>query len=67
MISREVIEERKENLSEDIVKIKNRITEMEEKKKEDIALLNAMTGAYQQCEFFLQKLDDEKSDDGVVD
>ena len=40
---------------------------MEEKKKEDIALLNAMTGAYQQCEFFLQKLDDEKSDDGVVD
>ena len=37
-------------------------------KQEDIALLNALTGALQQCEFFLQGLDDEEpemaSDDG---
>jgi len=37
-------------------------------KQEDIALLNALTGAYQQCEQFLKELDNEEpemaSDDG---
>ena len=44
------------------------MAEYDKKKQEDIALLNALTGALQQCEFFLKELDDEEpvmaGDDG---
>ena len=44
------------------------MAEYEKKKQEDTALINALTGAFQQCEAFLQELDDVKpemaSDDG---
>ena len=67
-ITKENIEERKKVLQNDIVSAKQRIAEYDKKKQEDIALLNALTGAYQQCENFLQGLDDEEpemaSDDG---
>ena len=67
-ITKESIEERKIVLQNDIVSAKQRMAEYDKKKQEDIALLNALTGALQQCEFFLQGLDDEEpemaSDDG---
>ena len=67
-ITKENIEERKMVLQNDIVSAKQRMAEYDKKKQEDVALLNALTGAYQQCENFLQELDNEEpemaSDDG---
>ena len=67
-ITRETIEERKIVLQNDIASARQRMAEYDKKKQEDIALLNALTGALQQCENFLQGLDDEEpemaSDDG---
>jgi len=59
-ITKENIEERKMVLQNDIVSAKQRMAEYDKKKQEDIALLNALTGAYQQCENFLQELDNEE-------
>ena len=67
-ITRENIEERRNVLQNDINTAKQRIAEYDKKKQEDIALLNALTGALQQCENFLKELDNEEpemaSDDG---
>ena len=67
-ISRESIEERKNVLQNDIATAKERIAENDKKRQEDVALLNALTGAFQQCEGFLKQLDNEKpemvGDDG---
>ena len=67
-ITKENIEERKNVLMNDINSARQRLVEYDKKKQEDIALLNALTGAVQQCENFLQELDNEEpemaSDDG---
>ena len=67
-ITKENIEERKSVLQNDINSAKQRMAEYEKKKQEDVALLNALTGAVQQCEQFLKELDNEEpemaSDDG---
>ena len=67
-ITKESIEERKNVLMNDINSTKQRMVEYDKKKQEDIALLNALTGAVQQCENFLKELDNEEpemaSDDG---
>ena len=67
-ITRESIEERKTVLQNDINSAKQRVAEYDKRKQEDVALLNALTGALQQCEQFLQEFDDEKpvmaGDDG---
>ena len=57
MITRDSIEKRKEVLSEDINNVKLRLEEYDRKKIEDIALLNGLSGAFQQCEIFLKELD----------
>ena len=67
-ITRETIEERRNVLMNDMNSAKQRMAEYDKKKQEDIALLNALTGAVQQCENFLQELDNEEpemaGDDG---
>ena len=63
-ISKEQIEERRDVLKNDINTARQRIAEYDKKKTEDVALINALTGAYQQCENFLKELDDASSDDG---
>jgi len=67
-ISRESIEERKSILQNDIATAKGRMAENDKKRQEDVALINALTGAFQQCEVFLRQLDNEKpemvGDDG---
>jgi len=35
---------------------------MKIKIKEDVALINALTGALQQCDFFLKEIDDDEPD-----
>ena len=69
-ITKETIEERKEVLLKDIKLVKQRLTEYEQKKMEDTALVNALTGALQQCDVFLKEYDDEPelvSDSSDVD
>ena len=61
-ITRENIEQRKSVLQNDIATAKQRLAEHDKKKLEDVALINALTGAFQQCEVFLQQLDNEKSE-----
>ena len=54
----------------DIQTVKQRLTEYEQKKIEDTALVNALTGALQQCDVFLKEYDDEPElvcDSGDVD
>ena len=67
-ITKDSIEERRNILHNDINSARQRIAEYDKKKQEDVALLNALTGALQQCDFFLKELDDEEpemaSDDG---
>ena len=63
-ISREQIEQRRDILQNDINTARQRIADYDKKKTEDVALINALTGALQQCEFFLKGLDDASSDDG---
>tara|TARA_B100000029_G_scaffold364628_1_gene357835 strand:- start:883 stop:1095 length:213 start_codon:yes stop_codon:yes gene_type:complete len=70
MITKESIEERKVVLMNDIQTVKQRLTEYEQKKVEDTALVNALTGALQQCDVFLKEYDEEPelvSDSGDVD
>ena len=57
MITKESIEERKEVLMNDMQTVKQRLTEYEQKKIEDTALVNALTGALQQCDVFLKEYD----------
>ena len=61
-IDREQIENRKTILQNDINTARQRIADSDKRKTEDIALINALTGALQQCDLFLQDLDDEKSE-----
>ena len=67
-ITKENIEERKNVLMNDMNVARQRVAEYDRQKQEDIALINALTGAVQQCENFLQELDNEEpemaSDDG---
>ena len=67
MITQESIEERKEVLIKDIQLVKQRLAENEQKKVEDTALVNALTGALQQCDVFLKEYEnhpDEELDEG---
>ena len=69
MITKEAIEKRKEVLMEDIQLVKQRLAKYEQKKTEDTALVNALTGALQHCDVFLKEYDEEPelvSDSGDV-
>ena len=60
MITRDSIEKRKEVLSEDINNVKARLDDYDRKRTEDVALLNGLSGALQQCQLFLKELDNDK-------
>ena len=56
-ISKDTIEERLLVLEEDIKNVKIQISNLDQQKNESVALLNALTGAKQQCDSFLQTID----------
>tara|TARA_B100000780_G_scaffold31241_1_gene19777 strand:- start:77 stop:313 length:237 start_codon:yes stop_codon:yes gene_type:complete len=62
MIDKQTIEERKQTITKDILTVKERLSEYEAKKVEDVALINALTGALQQCDYFLKQIDDVEPD-----
>ena len=63
-LTKEKIEDRKQVIIADIQTVKERITVLEKQKTEDTSLLNALIGALQQCDNFLQEFDDDIGDDG---
>ena len=67
MIDLEKINERKQVIAKDIEAVRGRIAEAQKKIDEDQALLNALTGAFQQCDAFAKELDnDEAVEDTTV-
>jgi|TARA_R110000796_G_scaffold86428_1_gene187023 transcriptional antiterminator len=62
MIDKDKIEVRKTTINSDIQAVKQRLLEYQEKIKEDTALINALTGAMQQCDYFLKEIDDVEPD-----
>ncbi len=61
-LEKKSIEERKETINSDIQVVKQRLLEHQEKIKEDTALINALTGALQQCDYFLEQIDNVEPD-----
>lgn len=62
-ITEESIQNRMEVLVEDVKSIRERIANAEKQIMDDKATLNALLGAYQQCEAFLKEINDETSDE----
>ena len=70
MIDKDTIENRLVVLDEDIAKVRQNIQNLEQQKVEAMGMLNALTGAKQQCQSFLQEtnnVEPEASDSGDVD
>ena len=63
MIDVDMINSRRVELVEDLNKVRLRQEEIEKAKLENIALQNALTGAVQPPADFLNKLNNEESDD----
>ena len=70
-LTRNVIEEKKQALLNDVQEVQRALQALDQQKTQQIALLNALQGAIQQCDGFLQdnrvvgeqeELDDESSD-----
>ena len=63
-ITKTMIEERILVLNTDIDKINTKLRDLEQQRIENIALLNALTGAKQQCDSFLNEFNNEKEQSG---
>ena len=70
MIDENKINERIKILDGDIAKVKTTMQSLEKQTKDAIAMMNALQGAKQQCESFLQEINngepDTNSDSGDV-
>ena len=64
MITEEMINERISVINGDIEKITKDISDAEKKKTESIGLLNALTGAKQQCLSFLKQFSNDDQPTG---
>ena len=60
MISKENLQERLVILEEDIVKVQQNLKTLEQQKTEAVGMLNALTGAKQQCQSFLNELNNDE-------
>ena len=61
-LDKKVLEEKKQSLQTDIERIEQTITQLAEQQKQIQANLYALHGALQQCDQFLEMLDEEKED-----
>ena len=59
MIDLEKNNERKQDIAKDIENVRLRVAEAQKKITEDQSLLNALMGAFQQCEAFAKDLDND--------
>ena len=60
MVDKNTIEKRIAILDEDIVKVKQNLQNLEQQKIETIGMINALTGAKQQCQSFLNELNNDE-------
>ena len=70
MITKDTIAERRTNLESDIGVLRQKLQNLERQRIEAVGLLNALTGALQQCDEFLKEIDNvepDASDSGDVD
>ena len=67
MIDEEMIKNRMEVLVEDVKSVRERIANAEKQIMDDKATLNALLGAYQQCEAFLKEINDEEPELEAID
>ena len=63
MIDEKKINNRIQVLDGDVQKVQKDLQTIEQKKAESTALLNALLGAKQQCESFLQELNNDEPED----
>ena len=63
MIDEKKINDRIQVLNGDISKVQQDLQTIEQKKAETTALLNALLGAKQQCESFLQEFNNDEPED----
>ena len=59
MITKSMIEERIIVLNTDIQNVNKKLQDLEQQRIENVGLLNALTGAKQQCQSFLNEFSDE--------
>ena len=64
MITKSMIEERIIVLNTDIQNVNKKLQDLEQQRIENVGLLNALTGAKQQCDNFLNEFHNEKEPDG---
>ena len=64
MVSKEVIEERKQTIVNDIDKLEKTIAEVGKQQEQLQANMFALHGALQQCDQFLELVDKENEKDG---
>ena len=60
MIDKNAIEKRIVVLDEDIAKVQQNIKNLDQQKIETMGMLNALTGAKQQCQSFLQEFNNDE-------
>jgi len=66
-INEEKIRNRMEVLVEDVKSVRERVANAERQIMDDKATLNALLGAYQQCEAFLQEINDAEPELEAID
>ena len=59
-LNKDTIEKRIAILEEDIAKVQQNIKTLEQQKVEPIGMLNALTGAKQQCQSFLNEFNNDE-------
>ena len=65
MLSKDDIMQRREALMVDLHTVQGKVTELEKQRLETVALQNALTGAVQQCDDFLQKISNDEPESSV--
>ena len=59
-LNKDTVEKRIAILEEDIAKVQQNIKTLDQQKVETIGMLNALTGAKQQCQSFLNELNNDE-------
>ena len=65
MLTQDDIMQRKDALMADLTTVQGKLTELEKHRLETVALQNALTGAVQQCDDFLQKISNDEPESSV--
>ena len=63
MITKDAITERRTTLATDIGVVRQKLQSLEQQRIESVGLINALTGALQQCDDFLKQIDNDGPDD----